>query len=133
MDRLIVMVGTNDGKEIVFDHPGDADYFFIYEVSKNGYKLLRKVKNTAKDMEEKHGGRKKMEKVLELVGDIDVILTRRKSPNLIRMAKETTIQPIMVDVVSIDDGLKIISENFESVAKTIERRKEGERFDILKM
>ena len=134
MRKLIVMLGSDDGKEILFGHPGDAEEFYIYELREDGsYELLRKVKNEAKDMEEKHGGEGKMKKVLELIGKVDVILTRRNSPNLIRMAKTTEIQPVMVNAASIDEGMKILHKHFDEVYEMVERRRKGERFEVHKI
>ncbi len=136
MKKLVVMVGTDDGESILFGHPGDAESFHIYELREDGsFELLRKVKNEAKDIDEgpAHGGQEKMKKVLQLIGKVDVILTRRNSPNLIRMASETEIQPVMVNVERIEEGLKILHEHFDEIYDMVDRRKRGERFKVHKI
>ena len=136
MRKLKVMLGTNDGKEIFLGHPGDSDVFHIYELREDGsYEILREIKNEAKDMEEEHhhGGTGKMKKVLKMIGDVDVILTRRNSPNLIRIAQNTDIQPIIVTVGSIEEGLKKLHEKFDEIYDMVQRRKSGERFEVKKI
>ena len=135
MRKLKVMLGTSDGEKIFLGHPGDSDVFHIYELREDGsYEKLREIKNEAKEMEEEHhGDTRKMKKVLEMVGDVDVILTRRNSPNLIRMAQSTEIQPIIVTVDPIEEGLKKLHEKFDEVYEMVERRKSGERFKVKKI
>ena len=135
MRKLKVMLGTNDGEKIFLGHPGDSDVFHIYELLEDGnWEKIREIVNEARDMEEKqHGDTRKMKKVLEMVGDIDIILTRRNSPNLIRMAQNTTIQPVIVTVDAIEEGLKKLHEKFEEIYNLVERRKSGERFEVKKI
>ncbi len=135
MRKLKVMLGTNDGEKIFLGHPGDSDVFHIYELREDGsYEKIREIVNEARDMEEKqHGDTRKMKKVLEMVGDIDVILTRRNSPNLIRMAQSTTIQPVIVTVDPIEEGLKKLHERFDEIYELVERRRKGERFEVKKI
>ncbi len=132
--KLKVMVGTDDGVNILFGHPGDSKKFHIYELRDDGkHELLKEVVNEAKDMEEGHGGSGKMKKVLKLIGNVDVILTRRNSPNLIKIASETEIQPVMVNTENIEDGLKRLYEHFDEVYSIVQKRKNGERFKVHKL
>jgi len=128
------MMATEDGVRVFLGHPGEADYFRIYELQENGdHKLLKELKNEAKDMEEegKHGSVGKMRKVLKMIGDVDIILSTRNSPNLIRMAKETEIQPVISPrLETLEEGLKKLVENFEVLSDMVKRRKKGERFDV---
>jgi len=135
MRELIVMVPSDDGKEIYLGHPGDSSNFYIYLLKEDGsFENMKVIKNEAKDMEEKgeHGSKSKMKKVLQLLGRVDVILSRRNSPNLIRMANNTEVQPVIVrKVQTIEEGLKKLSEHFEEVYGRIEKRRQGERFDVM--
>ena len=132
--KLKVMMATDDGENVFLGHPGDARYFRIYEVDEEGNsRLLKELENVARDMEEgeSHGSVGKMKRVLEILGDVDVILSTRNSPNLIRMAKETDIQPMVSPKVkTLEDGLRKVVENFEDLKYMVEKRKSGERFDV---
>ncbi len=134
MRELFVMVPSDDGKEIYLGHPGDSSNFYIYLLKEDGgFENEKVIKNEAKDMEEKeHGSKSKMQKVLQLLGRIDVILSRRNSPNLIRIAKNTEIQPVIVRKVQmIEEGLKKLLEHFDEVYEKVEKRRRGERFDVM--
>jgi len=135
MKELVVMLPSDNGKELYLGHPGESSNFYIYLLKEDGsFKNMKVIKNEAKKMEEKegHGSEAKMKKVLQLLGKVDVILSRRNSPNLIRMAKNTEIQPVIVrKVQTVEEGLKKLSEHFEEVYERIEKRRQGERFDVM--
>jgi len=135
MGELIIMLGTEDEKNIYKGHPGNSSYFMIYSLKSNGeIKLLRKVKNEAKDFEREgeHGSKEERKKVLELVGKIDIVLSKRNSPNLLRMAAKTEIQPVIIGWIdSIEEGLNLILEKFDEIYSLSQARKEGKRPDVL--
>ena len=135
--KLRIVVATDDGETIFPGHPGDGKKFIVYELKRSGeWKPVRELDNEARDMEEKnvHGSSAKMKRVLNLIGDVDIVLSRRNSPNLMRMAKETTIQPVLVmNVEKISDGIEKIVENFDDLEEIVSRRKEGDRFEVMKL
>ncbi|MCD6450445.1 MAG: hypothetical protein J7L34_08075 [Thermotogaceae bacterium] len=137
MKELVVMVPSDDGKEIHPGHPGDSSTFYIYLLKEDKtFESIKIIKNEAEDMEEEgeHGSKAKMKKVLKLLGKVDVILSRRNSPNMINIAKNTEIQPIVVrNVRTIEEGLKKLLERFDEVYKRVEKRRQGERFDVMLM
>ena len=134
MGELVVVVGTDDGKSVYKGHPGDSSRFLVYSLRKDGFEFVREVENEAKEFEEEgeHGSKGKMKKVLSLLGRVDVILSRRGSPNLIRMAAETEIQPVIIGwIEDVEEGLRILKDRFDEISSLVDRRKKGERPEVL--
>jgi len=70
---VIVVIPTDDCKKVKVGHFGDARYYLFYEV-KDKPRLLKKIENPYKDIEEEHGTSRKREKILELIKDADIVV-----------------------------------------------------------
>ncbi len=129
MDSLKLVLGTDDGKNLSRGHLGDSRKFYIYKISRDGKTMLeRELENTSPE-EKSHGGEEKMRTILSLVGEVDLMVSRKLSPNFKRIAATKPIQPVRVLVESIEDALDVIVKNYDFLASLVERRRAGERFE----
>lgn len=129
MDRIRVCIGSNDGLTIASSHMGDAQYFCVYDIPLDGdCVFIEKRVNTAQDIEA-HASRDKMEQILGIIRDVDVLVARRKSPNFKAIARSTRYQPVVVKEEDIDDALAVIQRAFQEIEVYVDRRRCGELFE----
>lgn len=130
MKKIRLCIGSNDGNNIAKTHMGDTEYFYIYDIFENSEHLfVEKRNNIAKNME--HAKVKKMEEVIKIIKDSDILIAQQKSPNFVRIAKQTKYQPVVVKIEKISDILIILCESFDEIYKYTTRRKNGEIFDTI--
>jgi len=127
MNELIVVIGSNDGIRVFNGHLGDSKKFYIYKVMrKGGWSLLREIENTFPE-EKVHGGPEKMKNVLSLIGNVDILVSKKNSPNFKKIAATKPIQPVRVLGETMEEALNAIVENFELLSSMIEKRRKGFR------
>jgi len=130
MKVIRLCIGSNDCENVAKTHMGDTEYFFIYDIFENSEHLfIEKRINTARNMD--HAKTEKMESVIHIIEDSDILIARQKSPNFIRIAKRTKYQPIVVKVEKISDVLMILCKSFHKIYEHTTRRKNGETFDAI--
>lgn len=130
MKKIRICIGSNDSENIAKTHMGDTDYFLIYDLFENSEsKFVEKRTNVAKDME--HAKADKMNEIIRLVNDADVLVAQQKSPNFVNIAKTTKHQPVVVKAEKISDVLVVIDRSFQETYSYITRRKNGEFFDAI--
>ncbi len=129
MHKLILVVGTDDGKHISRGHLGDSKKFLMYSLYEDGHwEFIKEVENLAQDEEEKeHGGEGKMKKVLSLLGPVDVLVSKKSSPNFKRMAATRPLQPVRVVCEKVEEALQILSSRFDQLWEMVEKRRDGFR------
>lgn len=127
MKKIRIALGSNDGKNIVLDHMGDAKYFLIYDLFENGqWKFLEKRKNIS-PKETKHGDINKLKRAMEIFKDSDIVLARKISPNYIKMRDDTKFQPVVTKIDSISGSMLELGRSFGEIYNLVERRKRVER------
>ena len=127
MRKFRVCIGSNDGDTIATTHMGDTEYFCIYDIAEaSGTAFLDKRENSARD--HPHAGREKMQAVLKIIGDTDVLVARQKSPNFVKIAKNKKYQPVIVTDENIDDILVVLQNAFDEIIELVIRRRNGELF-----
>ncbi|MEE4254729.1 MAG: NifB/NifX family molybdenum-iron cluster-binding protein [Desulfuromusa sp.] len=130
MQKIRICIGSNDGETIAKTHMGDTESFYIYDlVATQGYALVEKRNNIAQDME--HDGADKMKAIIALVEDAEVFVARQKSPNFVKIAKQTRYQPIVVKVDNIQSVLSLLLDGFAQLDTYVKRRRAGETFDVI--
>ena len=130
MKKIRLCIGSNDGDNVAKTHMGDTEYFYIYDISENSEHLfVEKRTNTSKDMG--HAKTEKMKGVLKIIKDSDVLIARQKSPNFIKIAKNTKYQPVVVKTEKIPNVLMTLCKSFDEIYEYTTRRKNGEMFDII--
>jgi len=124
MEKMRIAIGSNDGKKIVSSHMGMAEYFYIYDLFKDGkLNFVEKRKNTSPDEEGKHGIAEKMKACIEIFKDADVIIGRRMSPNF----ANTKFQPVIIEIDEISDITRKIAGSFDEFNSLVEQRKKGDK------
>ena len=130
MRILRICIGSNDGKNIAATHMGDTEYFCVYDLVEGaGSTFIEQRKNVAKDME--HAQSDKMKAIIALINDADIFVAQQKSPNFIKIAKQTKYQPVVVKVEAIPAILDSLQSEFEQIYTYVERRKHGETFETI--
>ena len=130
MKNIRLCIGSDDGRNIAETHMGDMEYFCIYDIFEDSdHALVEKRTNTAKNMG--HAKIEKMKGVLKIIADADVLVARKKSPNFIKIAKNTKYQPVVVSTDNISDALATLCQSFDKIYEQITRRKNGEVFDTI--
>ncbi len=127
MKKIRVCIGSNDGDTIAATHMGDTEYFCIYDISEaSGSTFLDKRENSARD--HPHAGREKMQAVLKIIEDTDVLVARQKSPNFVKIANNKKYQPVVVSDENIADIISVLQNAFDEIFELVTRRRNGERF-----
>lgn len=130
MRTLRICIGSNDGESVAATHMGDTEFFCIYDLAEgDGSTFIEQRKNVAKDME--HAQSDKMKAIIALINDADVFVAQQKSPNFIKIAKQTRYQPVVVNVEAIPAILDLLQGEFEQIHPYVERRKNGETFETI--
>ena len=130
MRTLRICIGSNDGENIATTHMGDTEYFHIYDLVENtGGTFIEQRKNVARDME--HAQTDKMKAIITLINDADVFVAQQKSPNFIKIAKQTKYQPVVVNVENIEAILTLLEGEFNNIDSYVERRRSGEVFNTI--
>jgi len=112
-------VSTEDEKTLTNDHFGEGEVFLIYHIDSQGYKLLEKRVNTSPE-EDEHGSEKKAKGIMEILGDIPILLGYQFGPNIMRI-KERFL-PIVSRYKDIQHTLKMLIENYENLKNFEDQR-----------
>ncbi len=111
-----VAISTEDEIQITRDHFGEGKLFLIYEINREGYKLIEKRKNSTPP-EEEHGSREKARGISSILGDVDVLLGFQFGPNILRIKDK--FLPIVSREMQIKDALKIFLQHYISIEKEL--------------
>lgn len=111
-----VAFATDDGKNLVDKHYGDADYYVIYEISKEESVFVEKRENTTeKEEDEIHGDPRKASSIGQLMKGVQILCNKQFGQNIKRMKKK--FLPILFDIDNIEEAIKIIQSRFDEVQK----------------
>jgi len=114
-----VAVSTEDGKSLTNDHFGEGKFFLIYEISRDGYKLLEKRKNTSPE-EEEHGSEIKARGIISILNDVPTLLGVQFGPNIMRIKEK--FLPIVSREREIKRALSLLVKNYDSLKKMKDSR-----------
>ena len=130
MQKVRICLGSNDGETIAQTHMGDTECFYLYDIeATQGQTFVEKRHNTAQDMG--HNGADKMKAIIALVADADIFVAWQKSPNFIKLAKQTRYQPVVVKADTIQDALVLLQDNFAELHSYVTRRRNEESFEFI--
>ncbi len=125
MDKIRICIGSNDGESIARSHMGDTKQFLIFDILKNSEMDTVDTRvNVAIDLD--HSASNKMQEILKIVGDADILVAWQKSPNFTNIAKKTKYQPVVVKAEKINDVLNILKNSFVELKELADKRKEGD-------
>ncbi len=124
MEKLRVCIGSNDGQDIAETHMGDTRFFVIYDIfPAKDHLLVEQRENIVRTLD--HAKTDKMKAVLDLVSDAEILVARQRSPNFVRIAKQTKYQPVIVSATEITAVLSLLQDNFQSLSELVEQRQQG--------
>ena len=129
--KFLIAFGTDDEKNLNNDHVGMAQYFYVYEFSNGGEKLVEKRENThfTGDETMKHGDPEKAKATSSALKGVDVLVGRKFGPNLPRLLGKFV--RILVRTSTIATAIEAIHNNMDRIAE--ERNKEeGRKHIVLK-
>ena len=126
---MIIACATDDGKNFISRHFGDAKKYLIYELRERQYVLTGTIMNTTSE-EEQHADPKKAKGILGILAEknVNVGLTKVFGPNIKRIKKH--LVPVLVSVDSIEKGLAKVFEEREKVIKAIDIGDKREHIDL---
>jgi len=132
MRKLRLCIGSNEGEKTADCHLGDSEHFHIYDLFDDSrYRFIEKRANSVKD--EGHARESKMKEILKVLNDVDVLISRKKSPNFVRIAANTKFQPVIVRSERIEDSILELGSSFDMVYDAVEKRKKGERPEVIEL
>ena len=130
MRKFRICIGSDDGNTIAKTHLGDTEKFYCYDLIDASESLFVGERvNAARDMD--HAQSDKMKSIIALLEDVDIFVAEQKSPNFIKIARQTKYQPVVVNVEVIPAIITLLQAEFEQLYSYVERRKNGEVFDTI--
>lgn len=122
---FVVAIGTHDRKSMHSDHVGDSEYFAVYEVGPDGYRLLEYRSNTSPE-ERMHGDPNKAKAIMEIVKGCDVLVGRAMGPNFVRIRDNSPYLPVIVrNRETVEEAVGTLAENYERLDSLVAARKDG--------
>lgn len=111
---LKAAIATDNGKEFLDRHFGDAKYYLIFKIDKNGAELINKIANTSEE-EKKHADPKKAKSILNLLKEEEVMVgvSKKFGPNIKRIKKH--LVPIIINDQNIEDGILCLIDNYDEI------------------
>ena len=116
MEIITTAFATDNGKSFINRHFGDANYYIIYEISKNNIKFIKKIKNTTNDYnEEIHADPKKAKGVAELLKNekVTTVVSKFYGPNIKRIRKNFVC--ILMNNEDFSECTKIIQKKIDII------------------
>ncbi|MGE3063026.1 MAG: NifB/NifX family molybdenum-iron cluster-binding protein [bacterium] len=135
MKKMIFIIGFKNSIELNRSHFGDSHIFRKYEIAEDSHPIVISDSiNENREENETHGTDKKLSSVQKSLKGVDFIVSQTVSPNLIKMAENSNIQPIIIKRKSEDEVLTAVQDNFLIILRLVENRdkKEKEK-NILKL
>lgn len=112
--KLKVAFATNDNKNLYEKHFGDANFYHIYEISKNESVFLYKKENTTdKDDEKFHGDPQKAKKIKDIIKNVHVVCNKQFGKNIVKIRKKYV--PIVSKINDIEQNIKLLQEHFDKI------------------
>ena len=126
--KLLIALGTDDGKNLNKDHVGMAKYFYVYEFSDGKEQLVERRENVPfKGDESIHGDPEKAKATSSVLEGVDVLVGRKFGPNLPRLVKKFVC--VLVRTDTITRVIEAIHHNMDRIAE--EKSKGEERTHIV--
>lgn len=126
-ERKIRVAISCAGETVPRKHFGDCPQFRIYELSEGGGTRLLQVKENASPAEERHADPKKMEGVIGLLPDCEVVVSGLQSPNFLRIRDTKPIQPVVTEEGTLEATLAALHDAFAELYRLVGARRGGER------
>ncbi|ACL69233.1 NifB/NifX family molybdenum-iron cluster-binding protein [Halothermothrix orenii] len=128
---LTIACATDDGVNFINRHFGDADYYYIYNLTPEGATFIKKVENTTGE-EEGHADPEKARSIVKILKEnenVQVGVSRKFGPNIKRVKKHFV--PVLVQASEIEEGLKELQSNYDYIMD-LWQKGEGREHLVLK-
>lgn len=126
MNKLRIVIGSNDGENMVPTHMGDTDNFYVYDLFEDGKSILiERRKNTSPDENGKHGRSEKMNAILEIIKDSQVVIGMKMSPNFKNISAKTKFQPVVINISSIPAIMETLVKSFDRIYDLVQQKKQN--------
>jgi len=127
---LKIAFATDDGKNFIKRHFGDAERFDIYEMNEKGRKFLKSLHNTVEDSED-HADENKAKGISGLLKEekVQIAVSKIFGPNIKRI-KSKFVCVIVNDKNEISVSLDILEKNF---GQLVNEWNKGEERTYLKL
>ena len=115
---ITVACATDDKKTFTGGHFGEAGFYMIFDVDKNGSEHVETIENVTLDYQEtikEHGDPMKAKHVMILLKEknVQVLANKRFGPNIARI--KIRFLPVIMDVENVQEGLEMIRENYDRI------------------
>ena len=130
MNSFLVACATNDKQTFIPDHFGEAKYFMLYRLTREGYEHVKTLVNRARDGEghghhhhghgHGHGEGGKARAILDHFREehVDVFISRRFGPNIVHISK--VVLPVVIrQGETLEDGLEALRSRFDELASLL--------------
>ena len=111
-----VAFATDDGKIFMDRHFGDAEYYYVYEISETDSRFLKKIKNTTEEDDESiHADPEKAKGIAGLFKNenIKVVVSKVFGANIKRIKKKFVC--VLMNDNNITDSIKTIQQKFDII------------------
>ncbi len=101
---------TDDGNSFIKRHFGDAEYFLIYEITEDNYRLIKKIANSTEE-EKTHADPDKARGIVEILvkENVNTAVSFAFGSNIKRIRKKFVC--VLVDDIPIETAVRTIREN----------------------
>ncbi len=123
MERLRLAIGTDDGRNFMGRHFGDAEFYEVFDLSPDGWEPVCRVTNDL-DEEEGHADPKKAKGVVGILREqgVQVAVSKVYGPNIKRIKKKLVC--VLVGHDDIDAGLDVLVKYYPEVVAEFEKGEE---------
>ena len=130
-EKILVAIATDNGKNFIDKHFGDAKFYNIYEIDPNKSIFIKKIENsTAEEDEEVHADPKKAKGISNLLlsENVKFVVSKIFGPNIKRIKKKFVC--IVSKDETIEESLSKICENFEIIKNELEKGAERKHLTL---
>jgi len=125
MNKFKFAIGTDDDINIRNGHLGSSKQFKIYEIGNHKCNLIEIRENNSPEEDEVHGATKKIEAIIDILNDVDIIIGRKMSPSFKKIVTTYPQLPVICSDNNIDTIIKKIHTEKDNLYTNIKERKNG--------
>ncbi len=110
-ESLVIAVATDDGKEFIDRHFGDAAYYYIYRLFPDSIEFLKRIENTTEE-ERMHADPVKAQGITGTLKKekVQVAVSRIFGPNIKRIGKKFVC--VLIRHGSIEESFALLQKQF---------------------
>jgi predicted Fe-Mo cluster-binding NifX family protein len=121
---MIMACATNDGTSFVESHFGDANKYYLYDLTAEGCTFLKIIKNTTESKEE-HADPKKAKGIAGLLKrhNVQIVVSKQFGPNIKSISRH--FLPVILSAEHLVDDLVLLTARYDEMVQTIEKGEIG--------